>query len=452
MPGRGKNTKPMPKSPAGGKRERLDSSKSSANSSYRDSSRYDHDTESSQDSQLDDSLNDSQDSPDNASYLSSADSIHNSSRDSPYSKSRQQLEDVQRQYHTGEDKDALGNLHISPMSAKLSPLVSPENKELRRRSPRNLGGGGSSFYDQNELSDGSVSYSPTPRESIHREYHRTTLTTRYRNENSANSTIDNANYKDKQLNIGLFECLCMGCIFLVVILIYVFVLAPVKEIKADSALNSDVNSRGLIVERFESKFKELMLDFPKQSQRFWRVLKSTTKRVMKDPNPRTPAVLLIVGNKGAFDSVNCIVSKFSDLTATAFEVTEPIEIKATETETYLPEKLKLLLDKKLSAAFQETKVAVIHNIDKIAGEAAMIFHSYCDNEFAPFKDSVIMFTMHMESDTDLTSDNQVETYLEGKWEDQLDKDRRAALIYSRIANSIAVVNKEDSETISKICT
>lgn len=46
--------------------------------------------------------------------------------------------------------------------------------------------------------------------------------------------------------------------------------------------------------------------------------------------------------------------------------------------------LKMELDNTLKGLSQ-SHAAVIHNIERIPGRDAMIFHSYCDNENAPFK-------------------------------------------------------------------
>ena len=36
---------------------------------------------------------------------------------------------------------------------------------------------------------------------------------------------------------------------------------------------------------------------------------------------------------------------------------------------------------------------MIEDIDAIDGRAFMLFHAFCDNEHAPFKDSIIIFTL-----------------------------------------------------------
>lgn len=51
--------------------------------------------------------------------------------------------------------------------------------------------------------------------------------------------------------------------------------------------------------------------------------------------------------------------------------------------------LKLEIDEALKG-LSEAHAAVIHNIENIPGDAAMIFHAYCDNENAPYKQVIIL--------------------------------------------------------------
>ena len=46
--------------------------------------------------------------------------------------------------------------------------------------------------------------------------------------------------------------------------------------------------------------------------------------------------------------------------------------------------LKLELDNTLKK-LSDAHAAVIHNVESIPGQAAMILHAYCDNDNAPFK-------------------------------------------------------------------
>lgn len=49
-----------------------------------------------------------------------------------------------------------------------------------------------------------------------------------------------------------------------------------------------------------------------------------------------------------------------------------------------PSALKLEIDESLKR-LNESHAAVVHHIEEVPGLAAMIFHAYCDNENAPFK-------------------------------------------------------------------
>lgn len=56
----------------------------------------------------------------------------------------------------------------------------------------------------------------------------------------------------------------------------------------------------------------------------------------------------------------------------------------TSHKTDHPKALKIELDESLKN-LNETHAAVVHHIEEVPGQAAMIFHAYCDNENAPFK-------------------------------------------------------------------
>ena len=213
----------------------------------------------------------------------------------------------------------------------------------------------------------------------------------------------------------------------------------------------ELNDREILVNNFEREFKEFMALFPAQTIRFWKILKASTKSVLRESEPRMPIVIIMVSNEGAHESAMCITKRFSELITKVYGVQGPVEIHNQQVLQYSEaSNLKKFLDVTLQQAFENTRVAVIHEIDKIPGEAAMIFHAYCDNEFAPYKDAAIIFTIQNEGEI-LADDNDVENFLEEKWEEELDKDKRGALIYSRIANNIAFVKEEKEIDVTSAC-
>ena len=113
--------------------------------------------------------------------------------------------------------------------------------------------------------------------------------------------------------------------------------------------------------------------------------------------------------------------------------------------------LKLELDDMLSSSFGSgNKAGLLYNIQDLPSRTAMLFHSYCDNENAPFKDITITFTVKMDKSAEAYSgDESLEEFFYELWSD-LDKDTLSPLL-SRVANSIAVVKPESAQVIDMYC-
>ena len=114
--------------------------------------------------------------------------------------------------------------------------------------------------------------------------------------------------------------------------------------------------------------------------------------------------------------------------------------------------LKLELDDMLSSSFTSgNKAGLLYNIQDLPSRTAMLFHSYCDNENAPFKDITITFTVKIDASVQetYTNDEEIEGYFYKLWSD-LDRDTLSPLL-SRVANSMAVVRREDEQVMEKHC-
>ena len=75
-------------------------------------------------------------------------------------------------------------------------------------------------------------------------------------------------------------------------------------------------------------------------------------------------------------SLNNIFFSLTDYKYIVYDVKGSRRLKAKE--------IKVELDEALSG-LSESHTAVIHNLESLASQAAMILHGYCDNENAPYK-------------------------------------------------------------------
>ncbi|XP_064099355.1 uncharacterized protein LOC135210377 [Macrobrachium nipponense] len=103
---------------------------------------------------------------------------------------------------------------------------------------------------------------------------------------------------------------------------------------------------------------------------------------------------------------------------------------------------------------ESAHAAIVHNVEKIPGEAAMTFHAFCDNENAPFKQAVIILVIHIPGKYENLSwerlENTIDDYLMGIWGEQL-QEKDVSAIVSRVANAPVLIKPESAERLNYAC-
>ena len=95
-------------------------------------------------------------------------------------------------------------------------------------------------------------------------------------------------------------------------------------------------------------------------------------------------------------------------------------------------------------------MALLRNIQALPSRCAVLFHSYCDNENAPFKDVTIAFTLELFDSSEIISEEGIQHFLQQKWGD-VATDTIISPLLSRITNNIAVVGQENPDTVTSQC-
>ena len=185
--------------------------------------------------------------------------------------------------------------------------------------------------------------------------------------------------------------------------------------------------RERLVRRFENEFKEFRSLFPSQTPTFFRTIKAASKSVLREKSPLKPGVILLASSHRP--TLDCIARRVASLSSAAYGSRAFVDISKgnlsafedhSEVKKYLERELRAgltsgeTIDITMQVNFKLSfkmfkfldKVALIEDIDAIDGRAFMLFHAFCDNEHAPFKDSIIIFTLET---TDVQSDTEVRT-------------------------------------------
>ncbi len=257
-----------------------------------------------------------------------------------------------------------------------------------------------------------------------------------------------------------FKNICIGCIATFMLVIFcLFVVKPLFSPKSSlkSTSPEQRSTKAVILESFINEMKVVRGKFPGQDKRLWSVVSAATKRVIKDENPIQPAVLMLVSDTEKTQHVaECVAKHITEAVKTAHNNTKFLSINLRDDldNTKSPDQLKLELDDRMSSSFGAgNKAGALYNIQALPARTAMLFHSYCDNENAPFRDIVLTFTLkvdtgHMKKFP--SEDEAVEGHFYNIWSAELDTDTLSPLL-SRVANSVAVVKEEDFNTVIKHC-
>ncbi|XP_070531889.1 torsin-1A-interacting protein 1-like [Ptychodera flava] len=197
---------------------------------------------------------------------------------------------------------------------------------------------------------------------------------------------------------------------------------------------------------FTNSFRQLQKSYPGLSKRFWKICGAPIYSVMQSPAPSQPAVILIAIPPERYRQGEEIAHQLSKIYPGK---AEPVYINSTHYNSTDPDSAKLDIDTMLNDGFGKgSKAAVLYRLEEIPPPAMLIFYKYCDNENAPYKDAVIIFTVNLPEpiSEDLNNQEQekaVQEFLRSKWEGRADLDiDKIGALFSRIANSVAIMNTE----------
>ncbi|XP_072176651.1 torsin-1A-interacting protein 1-like [Diadema setosum] len=201
------------------------------------------------------------------------------------------------------------------------------------------------------------------------------------------------------------------------------------------------------------RMTDLKKRFLSMNKMAWNVIGgSSMAHVTEDMNPDNPVVLLLVGHPGADTDVRILASQVADMYAGVFAVhhdaSDIAYIEGARLAGQSADDAKLSLDEQLKSGLSGcSKVALVNDFDKVPPCSAILFHAYCDNDSAPYKDAVIILTMMLKEalgKTDFrekSTDEAIRSHLEKRWTkcpEEIPPDKTEAML-SRVANNVVIM-------------
>ncbi|XP_068243817.1 torsin-1A-interacting protein 2-like [Palaemon carinicauda] len=247
----------------------------------------------------------------------------------------------------------------------------------------------------------------------------------------------------------------MPLVYIVFVMLIMFCLitfyVSLKNVEEGSCSEPYVKPIEKVYSDIKEELKLINSEFT-QTRHFWVQLIGQLETIMKD-NPSQPAVILSVVPEGAEQTAVCLLHRISQAISDGFEDRGFVmyDVKSEIQKSF--QHLKRDLYQNL-LRLESAHAAIVHNVEKIPGEAAMTFHAFCDNENAPFKQAVIILVIHIPGRYENLSwerlENTIDDYLMGVWGEQL-LEKDVSAIVSRVANAPVLIKPETAETLDHVC-
>ena len=246
---------------------------------------------------------------------------------------------------------------------------------------------------------------------------------------------------------------CVICVIVCVAAIAIFIGLP--YLMQGSNDNDLVTERQSSLDIFQQKFDSFRLRFPAQTTRFWLTLKAAAKGLLKQANPSQPAVIVIAMHQSHSVTGKCIAEQFSNMISNVYNTDKVKPIDATYMSSTAAKMMKQHIEDQMHHALGNSKAKslVFHHLENVPGEAAMMFHAFCDNENAPYKDAMLVFTLSIPESQwkpGVENDSLVEQVLTRLWEQDLDIDKYTALM-SRVVRNAVYIRSESYEVLQYEC-
>ena len=221
---------------------------------------------------------------------------------------------------------------------------------------------------------------------------------------------------------------------------------PKNEIKADFDL----------VRVFRNGLENLQTPFANQTHRFWKILRSRGLAYLQSKDPLQPLVFLLAAPPAAHEYVDCLAIKLAKMLDPRHKDTLA-RFCGEEEKVNPPEKTKIRMDNFLKKKIKALhRVVLIHHLELLPPPSPHLFHSYCDDQNAPYKHLAIIFTVHMpvEPNSSLSpkqAEESVKKYLSGDVWAKDDVGEVAALLV-RVAYTVVLMNGESSGSARDFCS
>ncbi|GFS93606.1 hypothetical protein NPIL_702251 [Nephila pilipes] len=185
----------------------------------------------------------------------------------------------------------------------------------------------------------------------------------------------------------------------------------------------------------------LKSEFPEQPSVSFRIIYSALNRVSQS-KPDAPAIIVLLAANGSETECN----KFAHRLVTLLYSLDTVQISGEDYRQQNVNAAKKEIDDSLQVLKKDRLGAVlVEDLDRIPGEAALIFHTYWDHENAPYKRAVFVMTVAHGKAIDENAepkvwDKAVQDHLYSAWGD-IGIDQISPLLSRLTVSVVAIIGK-----------
>lgn len=208
------------------------------------------------------------------------------------------------------------------------------------------------------------------------------------------------------------------------------------------------------VKNYINGLTKLAERFPAQNARLWDIVRARGKAHLSNSSPLRPLIFMLVSPPDGHEVASCLATKLAAIIDPP-NIDRPLIIDGHKYTSSQGETTKMELDNLLAENFRNgQKVAIIKQLEALPLTSSLLFHSYCDDQNAPYKDVAFIFTVLLTRFPDPSlapkdTEGKVERYLADEvW--KADENIVAGLL-SRVADTVVFVNSENESVLAKVC-
>lgn len=193
-----------------------------------------------------------------------------------------------------------------------------------------------------------------------------------------------------------------------------------------------------VSEIFLKTFESFPERFPSQRSDTWKKIRTVVKATASFKEPAYPGIIVLLSRSDTEKVANCLGRMLAHNLTLAYNEPDYVILRGKQFQHKDPDDAKMVIDNIIQTGLVNGKhVVLFDGLHYLPAQSSLLFHSYCDNENAPFKGAIYIFTVTMQEFAENEKDNEVTSV----WKGNLSDDQRFAL-ESRINSYVVYVNSE----------